>query len=136
VQNVIAENTLCLSATLHLFTCVCNVAKCSSIILHLVMHNVCFMLSTVSCTVCKWHCAPVFGCGDGLWVAGRGGGVKRNSKRQITLEESNIAFASRRPCTKAVDLMLVAVGASLALCRRLVHRNNYHIGFTKQIELG
>jgi hypothetical protein len=96
-----------------------------------------FMLSTVSCTVCKWQCAPVFGCGDGLWVVGRGwgGGVKGNSKRQITLEESNIAFASRRPCTKAVDLMLVAVGASLALCRRLVHCNGQHIEFTKQIEL-
>ena len=63
------------------------------------------------------------------------GGVKGNSKRQITLEESNIAFASRRPCTKAVDLMLVAVGVSLAHCKRLELRNGYHIELTKQIEL-
>jgi hypothetical protein len=88
------------------------------------------MLSTVSCTVCKWHCAPVFRCGDGLWV-----GVKGNSKRQITLEESNIAFASRRQCTKAVDLMLVAVEVSLAHCKTLVHPIGYYIEFTRQIEL-
>jgi hypothetical protein len=58
------------------------------------------------------------------------GGVKWNSKRQITLEESNIAFASRRPCTKAVDLMLVAVGVSLEHGERLEHRAGYHIEFT------
>jgi hypothetical protein len=63
------------------------------------------------------------------------GGVEGNSKRQITLEESNIAFASRRPCTKAVDLMLVAVGVSLAHFKRLLHRTGYHIEFTEQIEL-
>ena len=68
VQNVIVENTLCLSATLHFFTCVCKVDNCSSIIFHLIIHKIYFILSTVSCAVCKWHCAPVFGCGDGLWV--------------------------------------------------------------------
>jgi hypothetical protein len=44
------------------------------------------------------------------------GGVKGNFKKRITLEESNIAFAWRRTCTKAVDLMLVAAGVSLARC--------------------
>jgi hypothetical protein len=63
-----------------------------------------------------------------------GGGVKGNSKRQITLEESNIAFASRRPCTKEVDLMLVAVEVSLAHFKRLVHPTGYYIDFTRQIE--
>ena len=63
------------------------------------------------------------------------GGVKANSKRQITLEESNIAFASRRPCTKAVDLMLVAVRVSLAQCKRLVLRTGYDVMFTIQIGL-
>ena len=63
------------------------------------------------------------------------GGVKGNSKRQITLEESNIAFASRRPCTKAVDLMLVAVGEALEYCKCLVHRTGYYTELTKQIDL-
>ena len=63
------------------------------------------------------------------------GGVRGNSERQITSEESNIAFASRRPRTKAVDLMLVAVGVSFAYCKLLVHRTGYYIEFTKQIEL-
>jgi hypothetical protein len=53
------------------------------------------------------------------------GGANGNSKREITLEESNIAFASRRPCIKAVDLMLVAVEVSLAHCKCLLHPTGY-----------
>ena len=58
------------------------------------------------------RCLDVVMC---LWVGWRG-----ILKRQITLEESNIAFASRRPCTKAVDLMLMSVRVALAHCKLLV----------------